>query len=171
MRRCIDRPKELGHHAMSYRDHRETDLLRQMEHEMQRIADEALRGFFADVPPPNKFWQPRTDVHETAESVQVKMEAAGVQPDKLSVSLSSDGRVLTVAGERHEEDEERLNRIRCYQLEIYFGPFERQVVLPGDVHIDRDGITANYKDGILVVTLPKRTGHNVEVRSVTISSE
>lgn len=154
---------------MSYRDYREIDLLRQLESEMQRIADEALRGFFSDVPLPNKYWQPRVDVHETATSIVVKVEIAGVKADQLSVSLSNDDRMLTISGARLEEDAERINRIRCYQLEIYFGSFERQIILPGEARIDRDGITATYKDGILVVTLPKRTNHSAESRAIPIN--
>lgn len=154
---------------MSYRDYRDMDLLRQLENEMQRIADEALRGFFADVPAPNKFWQPRVDVHETSDSVIVKMEIAGVKLEKLNVTLSSDDRVLTVTGERNEEDEERAQRIRCYQLEIYFGAFERQIVLPVEARIDREKITANYRDGILVVELPKRVQQAPETTRITIN--
>ncbi len=154
---------------MSYRDYRDMDLLRQLENEMQRIADEALRGFFADVPAPNKFWQPRVDVHETSESVIVKMEIAGVKLEKLNVTLSNDDRVLTVTGERNEEDEERAERIRCYQLEIYFGAFERQIVLPVEARIDREGITANYRDGILVVQLPKRVQQSPETTRIIIN--
>lgn len=154
---------------MSYRDYRDMDLLRQLENEMQRIADEALRGFFADVPAPNKFWQPRVDVHETSDSVIVKMEIAGVKLEKLNVTLSSDDRVLTVTGERNEEDEERAQRIRCYQLEIYFGAFERQIVLPVEARLDREKITANYRDGILVVELPKRVQQAPETTRITIN--
>lgn len=154
---------------MSYRDYRDMDLLRQLENEMQRIADEALRGFFADAPAPNKFWQPRVDVHETSNSVIVKMEIAGVKLEKLNVTLSSDDRVLTVTGERNEEDEERAQRIRCYQLEIYFGAFERQIVLPVEARIDREKITANYRDGILVVQLPKRVPQAPETTRITIN--
>jgi HSP20 family protein len=154
---------------MSYRDYRDMDLLRQLENEMQRIADEALRGFFADVPAPNKFWQPRVDVHETSDSVIVKMEIAGVKLEKLNVTLSSDDRVLTVTGERNEEDEERAERIRCYQLEIYFGAFERQIVLPVEARIDREKITANYRDGILVVQLPKRVQQAPETTRIIIN--
>lgn len=154
---------------MSYKDYRDLDLLRQMESEMQRIADEALRGFFTDVPAPNKFWQPRVDVHETPDSIVVKMEVSGVKPDQLNVSLSSDDRLLTVSGERMEEGAERKKRIRCYQLEIYFGAFERQIVLPGSVRIDRDRITASYREGFLIVTLPKRSEQSPETRKIAVT--
>lgn len=154
---------------MSYKNYRDLDLLRQLEHEMQRIADETLRGFFAEGSQ-NKFWQPRVDVHETEESIVVKVEVSGVKAERLHVVLSSDDRVLTIAGERHEEDGERANRIRCHQLEITFGSFERQIMLPGDTRIDREGISATCRDGFLVVSLPKRTGVLSEVRSIPITN-
>lgn len=154
---------------MSNREHRDMDLLRQMESEMQRLADEALRGFFSDIPAPNRFWQPRVDMHETPDAVLVKMEIAGMKAERFRVWLSNDDRILTVSGERTESGEERVERVRCYQLEIYFGPFERQIVLPGDARVDRDGIVASYRDGILVVTLPKRVGATLEARSVPVT--
>ena len=145
------------------------DLLRQMENEMQRIADETLRGFLTDIPAPNRFWQPRVDMHETPDSVVVKVEVAGVVPEQLNVSLAADDRVLTISGDRNEEDNERVDRIRCYQLEIYFGPFEREVILPGDAKIDRDAIVAAYKDGFLTITLPKRADQSSGTRSIPIN--
>ena len=154
---------------MTFKDYRDLDLLRQMENEMQRIADETLRGFLTDVPVPNRFWQPRVDMHETPEAVLVKVEISGVDPDRLNVSLSSDDRVLSISGERAEEDKERVDRIRCYQLEIYFGLFERDVILPGDVRIDREKIAASYKEGFLIITLPKRADRSAGVRSIPVT--
>ena len=154
---------------MGSRNYREIDLLRQMEAEMARIADETLRGFLSDAPAPNRYWQPRVDVFETPDSVVVKAEISGVKSENLTVELGSDDRVLTIAGERYEDDGDRGDRIRCYQLEITFGPFERQILLPTDTRIDREGITANCKDGFLVVTLPKRDKTVSEARSIQIS--
>jgi len=140
-----------------------------MDAEMQRIAEETLRGFLREVPNPNKFWQPRVDLHETVNSIVVKVEVSGVKTEKLSVSISNDDRFLTISGERYEEDEERESRIRCYQLEIYFGPFERKIYLPNNVRINRDGIVANYRDGFLIITLPKREGVKSELRTIPVS--
>ena len=92
-----------------------------------------------------------------------------MKTDKLSVSISNDDRFLTISGERYEEDEERESRIRCYQLEIYFGPFERQIYLPNNVRINRDGIVANYRDGFLIITLPKREGVTSELRTIPVT--
>jgi HSP20 family protein len=145
------------------------DLWRQMESEMQRIAEEAMRGFFGDPIAQNRFWHPRADVHETADSVLVKMEIVGVRPDQLNVELSSDNRVLKVSGVRSEDDEERAQRIRCYQLEIYFGPFEREILLPHHVRIDRDAIVASYRDGFLLVTLPKSQQEEPPERAIVVT--
>jgi HSP20 family protein len=154
---------------MSYRNFRDLDLLRQMEMEMSRIADDTLRGFYADVSTHSRFWQPRVDVHETPEEIVVKAEISGVKPERLSVVLSSDDRVLTISGERSEEDGERAGRIRCYQLEITFGQFERQIALPASVRVDRNQIAATCRDGFLVVHLPKRTGEPAENRTIEIT--
>lgn len=137
------------------------DILRQMELEMQRLSDEALLSVFGPIGAAERFWHPPVDVCETEEALVVKAEIAGVHPDKINVSLSSDDRVLVISGVRAEEEEERRARVRCYQLEIYYGPFERHIALPPDVPIDRDNISATYRNGVLTVRLPKRVQQEV----------
>lgn len=132
------------------------DILKQMEMEMQRLSDEALLSVFGPMGAAERFWQPPVDVCETEDALVVKTELAGVQPDRVNVSLSADDRVLVISGIRSEEEEERRVRVRCYQLEIYFGPFERHVVLPPDVPIDREQVSAIYRNGMLIVHIPKR---------------
>jgi len=132
------------------------DILRQMEMEMQRLSDEALLSVFGPLGATERFWQPPIDVCETEEALVVKAEIAGVQPDRINVSLSSDDRILVISGVRAEDEEERRARVRCYQLEIYYGPFERHIALPPDITIDRDNISATYRNGVLTVRLPKR---------------
>lgn len=154
---------------MSQRDYTDIDLLQHLHSEMSRLADESMRGFFGDLHSHSRFWQPRVDVHETADELIVKAEISGVRPENLSVVLSSDDRLLTIAGSRSEDDLEREDRIRCYQLEITFGLFERQIMLPTDVRVDRDRIHASCRDGFLVVTLPKRIGAASELRTIPIT--
>lgn len=139
---------------MAFKDYR--DIIRQMEREMQQLQDEAFRGFF-DFPVggAGRFWQPPVDIHETDGYLIVKMELAGARSDDLQVSLSPDDRVLNITGSRTEAHADRDGRIRCHQLEIYFGPFERAVGLP-NIPINREQIKAAYKDGFLQISLPKR---------------
>src|SRR5579862_9204333 len=112
-------------------------------------------------------FRPAVDMYETATALIIKMELAGIQPDRLNITLSADDRVLSVAGERRELAQEHEGRIRCYQLEIFFGSFERDIVLPTEMRFDRDHIKANYRDGFLVISLPKRS----EKRTIEISNQ
>lgn len=139
---------------MAYKDYR--DIIRQMEQERQQLTDEAFRIFFeVPVGGAGRFWQPPIDVHETQEQLLVKMELAGAKADDLQVSLSPDDRILTISGVRGEDPADRAGRVRCHQLEIYAGPFERSIALPA-VPLLRDKITATYKDGFLRISLPKK---------------
>jgi HSP20 family protein len=152
---------------MAWRDYR--DLLRQMEFDLQRFTEEA---FFLENPAAlNRFWQPAADVHETDHGVVIKVELAGVTTDSVNVSLSGDGRRLTVTGVRSEQHDERTSRTSCHQLEIYFGPFERMFTIPPEMDVDRDAISATLKEGFLTITLPRRAPEPVPSRSIPISVE
>lgn len=154
---------------MPWRDER--DPLRQLEFDMHRFTEDALRAFLDGPGGFSRFWQPPADVHETQSGIVFKLELAGATVESLSVALSGDGRQLTVSGSRIENEEERTGRVRCQQLEIYFGPFERTFQLPGDFEPDRDHITATLKNGFLTITLPKKERVPVPPRTIPIEVE
>ena len=156
---------------MAFNDYR--DLIRQMEREMQQLSDEAFRGFFAlPTGGAGRFWQPPIDIHETEATVIVKVELAGVKADDLHVSLTPDDRILNISGTRGESHGDREGRVRCHQLEVYFGPFERAVGLPSGIRLDRDAIKATYRDGFLSVTLPKKPQTDKpQTRIISINTE
>ena len=103
--------------------------------------------------------------------MRVKVELAGVKADDLQVSLTPDDRVLNISGTRGESGADREGRTRCHGLEIYFGPFERAVGLPSGLRLDRDAIKATYRDGFLLVTLPKRRVPETTTRVIPINTE
>ncbi len=131
------------------------DVVRQMEREMRR--SEEIFWRFVHASAPEKFWEPRVDVYETANAVKVKVELAGVRPRSVNIELSGDGRQLAVRGIRVDEDPDVEDRSVFHQMEIYLGPFERTIALPPKLRVDRDGIKASYKDGLLLIVLPKVT--------------
>ena len=152
------------------------EILQLMDREMQQFSDEAFRTFFNLAGNGSgRFWQPPVDVHETEHALLVKMELAGANAEDLQVSLSSDDRILTISGARAETrstgSEDSQGRVRCHQLEIYFGPFERAVALPSGVPVDREQIAAVYRHGFLLVTLPKkrRSTEKPKTRMIPIS--
>lgn len=131
------------------------DMLEELEREMRRVSDDMLLQMFRVSSTSGEVWSPRVDVYETADAVVVKVCAAGLEPGQIELSISGDGKFLTLRGVRVEFDDDKSQRIRYHQLEIYYGPFERIISLPAEVKFDRNKLAANYKDGFLKVTLPK----------------
>lgn len=143
------------------------DLIRQMEQEFER-SDEVLRRFLHSFTSPTRFWEPQADVYETREAVKVKVELAGVRSDSIQVELSGDGRQLTIRGVREDERTEAVDRILFHQMEIYLGPFERVLSLPPGAEVERDAVNASYRDGFLVVALPKRARTTLETTQIPV---
>lgn len=131
------------------------EMLEELEREMRRISDDMLLQVFRISGTSGELWTPRVDVYETADAVVAKVCAAGLDPNQIELTISADNRFLTLRGMRSETDDDKGDRIRYYQLEVYYGPFERIVALPPDLPLDRDKLTASYKDGFLKVVLPK----------------
>lgn len=132
------------------------EMVEEFEREMRRLSDDMLLQIFRLPPGSGEVWAPRVDVYETEEELVVKVCAAGIESSDVEITLSGDGKLLTITGSRGENDAERQGRIRYYQLEVYYGPFHRIVALPDEVDIDRDRMKATYSKGFLRITLPKR---------------
>jgi len=131
------------------------EMLEELEREMRRVSDDVLLQMFRMSSMSGEVWAPRVDVYETQDAVVVKVCVAGLEPDQMDLTLSADNRFLTVRGVRAEHDDDKSDRIRYYQLEVYYGPFERIVALPAEVSVDRERLAGTYKDGFLKVVLPK----------------
>ena len=143
------------------------DLIRQMEQEFER-SDEVLRRFLHSFTSPERFWEPQADVYETREAIKVKIELAGVRSDSIQVELSGDCRNLTIRGVREDERKEAVDRILFHQMEIYLGPFERTLPLPPGAEVEKEGVAAAYRDGFLIITLPKRTAPQPQTTQIPI---
>lgn len=94
-------------------------------------------------------WNPAIDLYEDKDNVFVKAELPGMKKEDIDVSLH-DG-VLSISGER--KSEEKFEDAETYRSERFVGRFHRSVTLPSQVKADQ--VQANYKDGILSITLPK----------------
>jgi HSP20 family protein len=94
-------------------------------------------------------WMPKLDLSETKDAYVAKLEAPGVEPKEINVSIR-DG-LLVMTGEKTREEEEKNEKF--YRAERAWGAFTRTVPLPGPV--DTENTTAAFKDGVLTVMLPK----------------
>jgi len=94
-------------------------------------------------------WTPAFDVYEEKDNFIVKAELPGMKKEDITVSLH-DGDLI-ISGERKSETKSEGTEV--YRAERFFGKFQRSVTLPTTVAAGQ--VRADYKDGILTVTLPK----------------
>ena len=94
-------------------------------------------------------WTPALDVYDEKDRFLVSMELPGMKKEEIELSFQ-DG-VLTVSGERKHEREGKEGE--TFRSERYFGKFQRSVSMPAAV--DAGKVTATYKDGVLLIDLPK----------------
>lgn len=94
-------------------------------------------------------WGPALDIAERDDAVVVKAELPGMKADDVNVSVQ--GNVLTINGEKKQETEDKQENY--YHVERRYGNFQRSVMLPSEVDVDR--IEAQHRDGVLTITLPK----------------
>jgi HSP20 family protein len=94
-------------------------------------------------------WTVALDVSEDADNIYVKAELPGMKKEDIDISLH-DG-CLSISGERKSETSHEGTEL--LRTERFYGRFQRTVTLPTPVAVDK--VKAQYKDGILAVTLPK----------------
>ena len=92
-------------------------------------------------------WCPPTDVYETDEGIVVKVEVAGMREEDFEVAIQDN--VLIISGNRPDSNERRA----YYQMEIRSGKFEIALALPIPTNVEM--AVAEYKDGFLLVNMPK----------------
>jgi len=117
--------------------------------EMNRLFDVSLPGFGGREDRLLGVWNPPLDVFQDKDHVFVKTELPGMKKEDIQISLHEN--TLTVSGERKHDQEIREGD--SYRSERFFGRFHRSVTLP--VTVQTDNVKAQYKDGILTVTLSK----------------
>lgn len=90
------------------------------------------------------------DILENAEEVVLKAELPGVKPEAVNVKVEDN--VLSISGEKKfEHDEKKETYLR---VERFYGNFSRSFTLPP--YVDANKITAEFKDGVLTLHLPKK---------------
>lgn len=94
-------------------------------------------------------WTPPCDIYETDKTVVLKIELPEVKREAVEVTL--DNNVLMMKGER--KFEENTEREGYHRIERRYGEFMRSFTLP--TYVDAKKINAEFKDGVLTITLPK----------------
>ncbi|RMD94163.1 MAG: Hsp20/alpha crystallin family protein [Calditrichaeota bacterium] len=96
-------------------------------------------------------WVPQINLYEEEDRYILLVELPGVEPKDLNLTVQ--GKTLIIQGEKKPTD--TVATTKCQHMEITFGPFSRSIELP--VAVNSEGIQANYKNGLLEITIPKQT--------------
>ncbi len=107
-------------------------------------------------------WAPLVDIVEDDQNYIIKAELPGVKKEDIKVGVQDD--VLTISGHRHYEKEEKDKKF--HRIERSYGSFARSFTLPEDS--DGDKVSAEFKDGMLKVLLPKTERNKPKQVEVTI---
>ncbi len=134
-----------------------------LQKEMNRLFDRLVPTDVGDGEKMGLSFIPAAEITETPEAVQLKLEIPGMEAKDLNVEVTADS--LTINGERKSEiktEEEGFTR-----TEFRYGKFHRVIPLP--VQVDNTNVAAEYKDGILNLTLPKAEEEKNKVVKVSIN--
>jgi len=121
-----------------------------LQDRMNRLFDDAGRGWRKDEPAATTTWSPSVDIFETETEIVVKAELPGIERKDISLNLEKN--VLTLRGERRFEKETKEENY--HRIERAYGGFSRSFSIPATV--DEEKIRADYRDGILKIALPKK---------------
>jgi HSP20 family protein len=136
-------------------------------HTMQNEMNRLFNTFFDSPTPSNggnaavRRWIPAMDVVETEDHFVLRADLPGLAEN--DVKIEAEDNVLTIAGERKSEHEQRSEGY--YRVERAFGSFSRSLTLPEGVNAD--AIQASFDNGVLEVRIPKPEQH--KPRKVQIS--
>ena len=118
---------------------------------LNRVLDEALDGSW-NGQATNRVWVPAVDVVEKRDAYVVVAELPGVHQSQ--VDLSFEQNVLTIRGEKSATfDPSKEGELRVYASERVTGTFQRAIRLPE--FVDGDKISAELRDGLLTIPIPK----------------
>ena len=111
--------------------------------------DRMFNRFFGELRPMEVVGSSVVDISEDDEHIYVNTELPGMTRE--DVELTIENGLLTISGEKKEHAEEQKENY--YHVESRYGSFRRDLILPAEVDVDK--VSAQYKDGILTVTMPK----------------
>jgi HSP20 family protein len=109
-------------------------------------------------------WAPAVDIIEDDKAYVIKAELPEVKKEDVKVTVQEG--VLTIQGERKQEKEEKGKKF--HRIERTYGTFVRTFTVPDDA--DETNVMAEFKDGVLLVSLPKSEKAKPRAIEVTIAA-
>lgn len=114
-----------------------------------RLFEDAITRLMSE-PRSNRPWSPSVDVFETEDALTLKADLPEVKTEDIDVRVEN--QTLTLRGQRKFAKEENFRGY--HRIERSYGEFVRSFAVPSTV--DTDKVQADYKNGVLTITLPKK---------------
>ena len=143
-----------GNFMTPIKDFMSMDPFRLFPNRVEFMLEEPLAMFRPPLPAEDNYWSmkawtPLCDIFETDKELVIKFELPEVRKEDVEVKLEQN--MLTLRGER--KFEEKTDRENYHRVERRYGEFMRTFNVP--MYVDAAKIKAEFKDGVLTVTLPK----------------
>ncbi len=132
-----------------------------LQQQMNRLFDGMISIDSSDLNGGNTF-MPAAEINETPEAIHLKLEVPGLEAKDLDVQVTQEA--VSIKGERKSESKTEKNGVT--RSEFRYGSFRRVIPLPA--RIQNTNVTAEYKDGILNLTLPKSEEEKNKVVKVNL---
>jgi len=120
------------------------------QREYVRLLKEAFSPMSGETEVSTRSWAPPVDIYETEDAIVLKAELPGIDPKDVEVRVEDN--TLYLKGERNYEKE--INEQNYHRIERSYGSFARSFSLPNSISAEK--VKAEYKDGLLTLTMPKR---------------
>ena len=137
--------------------------LRSLQDEVNRLFSTNLSRVFGDEGIARGAWNPTVDIYENKDQIVIEAELPGMNREDFDLSFENN--IITLRGERRFEKKDESDNY--HRVERSYGSFTRSFTLPPTV--SGDGISAEYRNGVLRVALPKR--EEVKARRIEIQGE
>lgn len=148
--------------------------LMELHNELDRVFDRAWRSFglpgtsglpgFSGTPQDHMLLKPSVDVSASDDRYFITVEVPGVDEEDIKLELMDD--TLTIKGSKRQESSESDKDY--FRVERAYGAFQRVLSLPEDA--GRDEIDAQFRNGVLTITMPRKAADKPQGRVIDIRS-
>lgn len=134
------------------------------KNQFDNLFDDFLSGSFLGFPYINSVpaqGKPKINISEDEKNYNIEAELPGITKEDIEINYADE--VLTISAQRQNKKEDKA--ANYHRVESYYGTLRRSIHIP---NVNKDGIEASFKDGVLVITLPKAKAALPEARKITI---
>lgn len=135
--------------------------LRNLQEDFNRIFSGAMPRFLSNEESLGGAWSPQVDIYEDQNGIVLEADLPGMKSGDFNLSIENFK--LTLTGERKFEKEKKSEN--WHRVERSYGSFTRTFSLPSTVNVDE--VKAEFRDGVLTVSLPKR--EEVKARQIQVA--